>query len=294
MIMTDNTNSGRSQPGHLLDYIHVLKPRETSLLVFIAACTCIVAAKGFPPAGTLIFTVGAVLLGSAGCNGITNYLDMRYDARMRRTCSRVLPSGRIKPPEKVLPEVIILIVAGLVMAWNINVICFVIGLVGSAASVLWRKTITCTYFGIVAGCAPVLIGWFAIRPYFELVIALLCLLIAFWIPLHVWTLMLSHREDYARAGLCYFPLTWPDIKIVRVLIGMSFGLFISSIALFFTGELGYFYLGGAVLLGGLMAYANLRLMTSFGTSTAWKVYKLSAFPYLGIVFLVMCIDLWLR
>jgi protoheme IX farnesyltransferase len=287
-------NGGRSSFGRLLDYVNVLKPRETSLLVFIAVCTSIVAAGGFPRAELFFLALGAVLLGSAGCNGITNYLDMRYDAKMRRTCSRALPAGRICPPERVLPEVIVLVAAGLAFTWLLNPVCFAVGVVGTAASVLWRKTITCTFFGIIAGCAPVLIGWFAVRPDINWVIALLCLLIAFWIPLHVWTLMLSHREDYALAGLCYFPLSWPDKRIIRVLLGLSLGLLATSIALFFTDGFHYLYLGVALLLGGLMVYANFRLMAAPGTAAAWRVYKLSAFPYLGIIFIAMCVDLWVR
>jgi protoheme IX farnesyltransferase len=193
----------------------------------------------------------------------------------------------------VLPEVLGLIAGGLFLAWLINPVCFAIGLVGAAASVLWRKTITCTYFGIVAGCAPVLIGWFAIRPDLNWVIALLCLLIAFWIPLHVWTLMLSHREDYMQAGLCYFPLTWPDKRIIRVLVGMSVGLLITSLAIFFVGNFHYLYLACALLLGGLMVYANVRLVKEPGTAAAWRAYKFSAFPYLGIIFIAMCADRWL-
>jgi protoheme IX farnesyltransferase len=273
--------------------VYVLKPRETSLLVFITVCTSIVASGGYPQFDLFFLAMGSVLLGSAGCNGITNYLDMRHDAKMRRTCSRVLPSGRINPPEKVLPEVILLIASGLILAWFLNPTCFIVGIVGTAASVLWRKTITCTYFGIIAGCAPVLIGWFAVQPEFGLTIALLCLLIGFWIPLHVWTLMLSHREDYAGAGLCYFPLSWPDGRIIRVLVGLSVGLTLTSIILFFVGGFHYLYLASALLLGGLMVYANIKLIVTRGAAAAWRVYKLSAFPYLGLIFITMCLDLWI-
>ncbi|MEW6142766.1 MAG: protoheme IX farnesyltransferase [Chloroflexota bacterium] len=276
-----------------LDYILVLKPRETSLLLFIAVCSGVVAGAGFPPLEPFLLASTAVLLGSAGCNGITNYLDMRVDAKMRRTCSRVLPSKRIEPPEKVLPLVVGLIVVGLALAWIVNPWCFLAGLVGSAASVAWRKTFTCTIFGIIASVAPVLIGWLAIRPAFSLEILFLCLLIAAWIPLHVWTLMISHREDYARAGLRYFPLSWNERHVIRVLVALSIVLFAVTLVLYRVGGFSWLYLSATVLLGVLMITANVHLMRSGNSASAWRVYKLSAFPYLGIVFLGMCLDIWL-
>jgi len=283
----------RPFPRLVLDYLLVLKPRETSLLLFIAVCSSVIAGAGFPPLQPFLLVSVAVLMGSAGCNGLTNYLDMRVDAMMRRTCSRVLPSKRIEPPEKVVPMVIGLIVVGLGLAWVVNPWCFLVGLIGSAASVAWRKTFTCTLFGIIASIAPVLIGWLAIKPVFNLEIFLLCLLIAIWIPLHVWTLMISHREDYTRAGLHYFPLSWNERHVIRVLKALSFTLFGVTLVMYQAGGFGWLYLLAVILLGSLMIAANVRLMSSPNSEQAWRVYKLSAFPYLGIVFMVMCLDIWL-
>jgi hypothetical protein len=42
-----------------------------------------------------------------------------------------------------------------------------------------------------------------------------------------------------------------------------------------------------------MIYANARLLFSMTSTAAWRVYKLSAFPYLGIIFLTMALDIWL-
>lgn len=292
-MTTVKTLQGWRSYRTVLDYILVLKPRETSLLLFIAVCSSIVAGAGFPPFRPFLLASIAVLLGSAGCNGITNYLDMRVDAMMRRTCSRVLPSKRIEPPEKVLPLVIGLVLAGLVLAGIVNPWCFLVGLVGAVASVAWRKTFTCTLFGIIAGVSPVLIGWLAIKPELDIEVLLLCLLIAVWIPLHVWTLMISYRDDYARANLNYFPLSWNERHVIRVLVALSVVLFAVTLALYRIGNFNVLYLSATALLGVLMIAANVKLMLSGKSASAWRVYKLSAFPYLGIVFSAMCLDIWL-
>jgi protoheme IX farnesyltransferase len=282
-----------SKQCSFLDYITVLKPVETSLLTFIGIFSAIIAADGYPLAKVFLLVLIALLLGSAGSNGLTNYLDREVDARMKRTSNRALPSKRIDPPQKVLPLIIGLIVVGLALAWILHPLCFLFGLIGVIASSVWRKTISCTFLGIVAGCSPVLIGWFAVSPAFNSTILLLCGLVAIWTPIHVWTVMIANREDYLGADLHYFPLSWQVKDVVKILFGLSILLYLISILLYIAADFHLLYLIVANILGILMIYANDRLLFSMTSIAAWRVYKLSAFPYLGIIFLTMGMDIWL-
>lgn len=282
-----------SKRATFLDYISVLKPVETSLLTFIGLMSAIVAAGGYPQTKVFFLVLFAVLLGSAGSNGLTNYLDREVDARMTRTSDRALPSRRIYPAQKALPLIVSLIVVGLALAWVLNPLCFVVGLVGVIASSVWRKTISCTFLGIVAGCSPVIIGWLAANPAFDVRIVLLCALVAIWTPIHVWTLMIANREDYLGAGLNYFPLNWRVKDIVKILFSLSLLLYVVSMLIYMAGGFHMLYLVIANILGASMIYANARLLFSQTSAAAWRVYKLSAFPYLGIIFLTMALDIWL-
>jgi len=276
----------------VLNYIEVLKPRETSLLLFIGACSAIIAFGGYSnfPVNVFVLTVITIALGSAGCNGLTNYLDREVDARARRTWNRVLPSKRIYPPQKVLPLIIGLIIVALALAYILNPFCFLFGLIGTIASAIWRKTVSCTFFGIVAGCSPVLIGWFALRPQFDVSILLICLLVAFWIPIHIWSVMIANREDYLNAGLNYFPLNLKVKDTVKILFVLSLFLCVVSIFLYIFAGFGLLYLIVAAVLDILMICASVRLLFFATSLAAWQLYKLSSFPYLGIVFLIMCLD----
>ena len=275
---------------HFLTYIEVLKPRETSLLIFIGVCAAIIAGRGNLMMETFTLAVIAIALGSAGCNGLTNYLDREVDAKAKRTRNRVLPSNRIYPPQKVLPLVIGLIVVALTLAYLVNPLCFLFGLIGTVASAVWRKTVSCTFFGIVAGCSPVLIGWFALKPEFDIKISLICLLVAFWIPVHIWSVMVANRDDYLDAGLHYFPLNLQVKNIVKILFALSICLYFTSIVLYLFSDFRLLYLVVANVLGIAMIVANARLFLSTTSLAAWQVYKLSSFPYLGIIFLAMCLD----
>jgi len=283
----------------ILDYLDVLKPKETSLLLFIGACSSIIAAAfsgGIFPVRDFILAAVAILLGSAGANGLTNYLDRDVDARMKRTCGRALASKRIDPAERALPLIIALVVIGLVLAWILSPICFIIGLVGVICSGIWRKTISCTFLGIIAGSAPVLIGWYAItkQPVIDVLPVLFVAMIAFWTPLHVWTLMIANRQDYENAGLHYFPLSWKDRDVIRILAVLSVALAAVALMIYFLSRrFHWLYLIVSSLLSIAMVIASIRLLFNPNSNNAWTVYKLSAFPYLGIIFTIMAVDSWI-
>lgn len=284
----------KARAARFWDYIEVTKPRETSLLVFIGFCAAVAAAGGLPAIDRLLLALVAITLGSGGVNGLTNYIDRNVDARMKRTRRRCLASKRIKPPENALLFCLALTAIALGLAWVLHPLCFIFGLVGTVAAVVCRKTVLCPFLGSISGCAPVLIAWFAFNPRFELPLLLLCLMIWIWIPLHVWSVMLANREDYIGGGVRYFPLSREFRKAVPVLILLSLPLLAASLTLYFAdSRLGVLYLSLAIILGILMVGASARLITSATSRSAWKVYKLSAFPYLGVIFLALCIDSWL-
>lgn len=283
----------------ILDYIEVLKPRESGLHILMGVVAALVAAGSVVAAGNsfpvrdFVLAVIAIACGIPGCNGLTNYLDRNIDGKMQRTCLRALPAKRIYPAEKSLPLIIILIAVGLALTWLIHPFCFICGLVGVIAAALWRKTSLEVFLGIIAGCAPVLIGWFALRPVLDIQILSICLLVAVWIPLHVWSVMVAYRDDYRQAGLHYFPLDWEVSRSVKLLFGLSVLLYGVSIFVFFAGNFHLAYLIVANVLGVLLISACVRLLTSQSSKSAWRVYKLTAFPYLGIIFITMCLDVWL-
>ncbi|MFC1915132.1 protoheme IX farnesyltransferase [Chloroflexota bacterium] len=259
----------------------------------MGVCAAIIAGEG-QLSVKLFLVLIAILLTAAGANGLTNYFDRNIDARMQRTKNRALPSKRIYPPQKVLPLTIGLIVIGLVLAWQLHPFAFLVGIGGTLAAATWRKKVTCVYpQGVLASCAPILMGWFAIKTALSWEILLLCILIAVWLPLHVWSRIIANREDYLQAGLNYFPISYEVRNAVKVLLAFSLMLYAVSIALYFVGSFTWLYLVLANLLGIIMVYASSRLVVSGVAKDAWRVYKLSTFPYLGLIFLIMCLDIWL-
>lgn len=278
----------------IVNYIEVLKPRESILITYIGIFTALVAAGGVPAVNSLVLIFFSVLLSCAGANGLTNYLDRSIDARMERTRHRALPSGRIRPAEKVLPLTIGLVVIGLVLAWQLNLFCLIADLTGITAAIVWRKRWTCVFpQGTLASCTPVLMGWFGISPVCTWQLVLLCVLITVWLPIHLWSVMLTHHDDYLNAGLTYFPLKRNRSAVIKLLLVLTFLLYAASISIYFAGGYGLLYLVPANLLGVVLVYAGLRLVRSHSSLESWRLYKVSAFPYLGFIFLAMYLDILL-
>jgi len=275
-------------------YIGVLKPRETSLLTFIGIASAVIADGGHFPTSRLVLLAITLLVASAGANGLTNYLDRNLDAKMTRTRGRALPAGRINPPEKVLPLLLILVAAGLLLSWTLHPYVFTADLIGTTAAMVWRKRWTCVFpQGIIASCAPVLMGWLAIEPSFSWPLFRLCLLVSIWLPIHLWSVMLSQREDFRQAGITFFPMSRETGQIIKILVVLGLILYLASLSLYFTGDFSWLYLVLANLMGFAVFYTSLRLLFSGASQDSWRLYRLSAFPYLGIIFLGMMLDVWL-
>ncbi len=291
--MAEVSNNTGSVASIFKNYVEVLKPRETLLLTFIGACSVIIGANGTPHVGSLVMAILTILIASAGANGLTNYLDRDVDARMVRTRGRALPTGRIEP-RKAFIWTLSLIVIGLIMAWFLHPYAFAADATGTIAASVFRKRVICVFpQGAIASCAPVLMGWFAVNKDFTLETALLCLLIFTWLPLHVWSVMVSRRDDYLGAGLTFFPMNVSVRTAVSVLLLFALALNAAAVWLYFVAGFSIVYLVAAVGLGAAMLYATSRLLVTNASNDAWKLYKLSSFPYLGLIFLAMCVSVWL-
>jgi len=279
--------------GAIANYLEVLKPLPSALLALIGFAAAVIAGGGLlSPSFALVLVT--VLIAAAGANGLTNYLDRSIDARMRRTCLRVLPSGAISPPGKVLPLILGLIAIGLGMSWYLSPYVFIADASGTLVAATWRKKVTCVYpQGVLASCAPVLMGWLAVNGSLDWEPLFLCLLVAAWLPLHVWSVNIAHRDDYLQAGISYFPVNLEVKDSVKLLPAFALALYAVSIALYFVGRFSWLYLALASVLGAVMLYAAVRLALSRAASDAWRLYRLSSFPYLGVIFLVMCLDIWI-
>ncbi len=83
----------------ITNYVDLMKPHVTVLLLGVTAAAMAIARQGLPPLFLVIPTLlgGAMAAGSANC--INCYIDRDIDQIMGRTQRRSLPSGRVEPQQ---------------------------------------------------------------------------------------------------------------------------------------------------------------------------------------------------
>lgn len=298
-VQRHGDSSSPSLFRELWAYVEVTKPTSVFLLTFTALATLIVAARGWNvPPSVFITTLLAVSLGCASANTITCYIDRDIDQRMERTRVRPIPSGRIRPAERSLYWGLILTACSLTLAWTINPLTFVLGLLGFVDNVLVysmlmkRRSPLNVILGGFSGGLPALVGWAAVHNSLSLTALLIAAVVVLWIPNHIWNLAIFYTEDYRRVSVPMLPAVVSLEKATRCIVATVVLMYACSLVLYPVGGFGLIYLGIASVFGLFVTVCNLALSLRPSRERAWVMFKLSS-PYLFILFLAMILDVFL-
>src|SRR5919107_4070062 len=122
---------GRRSLGLIVrDYIALTKPRIISLLLVTTVATMIVAEPDGPGIATILWTMLGGYLSAGGAGAINHYLDRERDARMARTRTRPLVSGRIEPWHGLVFGIVLGVAAAVQLALTVNLLSAVLALGG--------------------------------------------------------------------------------------------------------------------------------------------------------------------
>jgi heme o synthase len=81
------------------DYVELMRPRLSVMVLFTVAAGSFLASSGAPNLARLLHTVLGTALVVAGATALNQVLERDSDAQMQRTCNRPLPSGSLRPEE---------------------------------------------------------------------------------------------------------------------------------------------------------------------------------------------------
>ncbi len=262
----------------LAAFWEVTKPRVVALLALEALAGGALAARGTlaPHTGTILAAGACVWLGAAGAEALTNTIDRDIDARMRRTCARALPAGRLAPSQAMgLGSV--LVAAAFALAAPLGVwpaLYLALGLFDNVVVynlLTKRHTPWSAVLGAFSGGAPALIGYAAVAHGVGWLGWLLAGTVILWTPVHVWTLAWRHGADYRAAGVPIPSNVWHKEPVAACVGGCA--LLVASlgaILAFGSGE--WVAVVGAA--GGAAALA----------SPTWRLWRLKDAPRATAVF----------
>jgi heme o synthase len=279
----------------LRDYITLTKPRIISLLLLTTVTTMFVADPAGPGLSTILWTMLGGYLAAGGAGAINHYLDRDRDARMARTRSRPLVSGRIEPVHGLVFGVTLGLAAFLQLWLTVNLLSAVLAMAGLLGYVfvytMWLKPLTPQniVIGGAAGAVPPLVGWAAATGSLSPEALWPFAIVFLWTPPHFWALSLLIKDDYARTGVPMLPVVRGEAETRRQIVLYSLLLVALSIAPVLTGLFGGIYLAAALILGAVFTGLALRLRAHPSRNAALRLY-LASLLYLALLFCAMAID----
>jgi heme o synthase len=274
------------------DYLLLMKPELTLLSVLTAVCSAYLAMRGSLHAIFLLHTfIGTTLVGGTA-GALNQYIERRYDALMKRTERRPLPSGRVQPFEALFFG-LVLALAGLfylVVFTNwVAVFLSVLTLVSYLAiyTPLKRKTPFATMVGGIPGSLPPLIGWAIVQGGLSREAWALFFILFFWQIPHFLSLAWMYRLDYARAGYRLLTVIDPSGAVTcRQIFVYSAALVPASIMPMLVGLTGAIYFVCALMLSVGFLFIAIRMYRIRTNSAAHNLFFASLF-FLPALFMLM-------
>jgi protoheme IX farnesyltransferase len=244
------------------------------------------------PIARLIHSLSGTLLVASGAAVLNQYMERRFDARMRRTARRPVAAGRIEPV-RALWFGISLSAAGVVyLVLATNALAGLLALFTLVSYLflytpLKRTTSISTAVGAIPGAMPPLIGCAAAagRPTFEAWI-LFSILFLWQFP-HFMAIAWMYREDYDRAGYVVLPGGESRLRFVSLQTTLPLlALIPPTVVLPVLRHTSLVYLVGVLLLSFGFSYYGIKFVIAKSNASARRLL-LASIIYLPLLLLLM-------
>src|SRR5262245_49489604 len=194
------------------DYWALTKP-EVNFLIGLTTATAFSLASETSVAAIWTRVAPAVagtLLVASGAAALNQWLEHRFDARMRRTARRPIAAGRIEPVRALAFGAALSIVGTIYLALAADAVASLLAILTLTMYLclytpLKRVTPLCTLVGAVPGAMPPLIGWAAARGRLDADAWMLFTVVFLWQFPHFMSIAWMYRGDYQRAGYRVLP-----------------------------------------------------------------------------------------
>jgi len=276
-------------------FADLVKARLTTLVLLTTLVGFYLGWNGAMNFVLLFNTLAATALVAAGASALNQLLEREYDAKMRRTQSRPLPSGRLQPTTVAIFGGATS-VAGLVyLALAVNLLTSVLGAVTLVSYLfiytpLKRVTWLNTVVGAVPGALPPLMGWTAARGELTGEGWALFAILFFWQLPHFFAIAWMYRDEYAKAGFKMLPGIDPDgTRTAQQAVSNTLALLVVSLCPFVFKMAGTTYLVGAIVLGAGFLWCAIQFSRQLTLARARQMFFASII-YLPLLLILLVMD----
>ena len=284
-----------SRASHRFDnYWQLTKPRVVAAIVFTAIVGMLLAAPGLPPLDLMLRAAIGIWLAASSAAALNHVLDRKFDAEMRRTRQRPLPSGQLSTGAALIFASALGVLSMLILL-SVNVLTALLtlaSLIGySVVYTVWLKHLTPhnIVIGGAAGAMPPVLGWAAVTNGVTADALLLFAIIFTWTPPHFWALAVARRDDYAKAGIPMLPVTHGVGFTCNFIVLYTVLLIVVTMLPYLTGMSGLVYLAGAIVLNAAFLRDALALRASPSPIVAMRTFRHSI-HYLLLLFMFLLVD----
>ena len=280
------------------DFLEMCKPRVVLLMLICSVAGMFLATASSVPLDVLIYgNIGIALV--AGSAAVVNHIaDSHIDARMARTQSRPVATGRVSNRDAIIFSAVTGLLGLGILWFLINPLTAWLNLASWVGYgliytfFLKRATPQNIVIGGLFGAAPPLFGWTAVTNSIDPGGLLLVLIIFVWTPPHFWALALERKDEYADVGMPMLPVTHGEAYTRIHILLYTILLVLCTILPYLIGMSGLVYLAGALALGGGFLYWAIVLVCDSNPNAPMETFRYSI-VYLGALFLVLLLDHYL-
>jgi protoheme IX farnesyltransferase len=273
----------------------LIKARLTTLVLLTTAVGFYIGWHGAMDFVLFFNTLAATGLVAAGASALNQLLEREYDAKMRRTQNRPLPSGRLQPATVAIFGGVSSVAGLIYLALAVNLLTSVLGAVTLVSYLfiytpLKRMTWTNTLVGAIPGALPPLMGWTAARNELTGEGWALFAILFFWQLPHFFAIAWMYRDEYAKAGFKMLPNVDADgRRTAEQSVSNTLALFAVSLCPFVFKMAGTIYLAGAIILGAGFLFCAIQFSRQLTLSRARQLF-LASIIYLPLLLALMVWD----
>ena len=274
----------------MANFLALTKPKIVLLLTLTALVGMMLTIEFY----TNILSSLASLLGfaflAASSAALNQIFDRESDKNMERTKKRPLASGDISLTQALTFTAILLFIGSSLLLYFSNLLTLFITTFGfifySLVYTIYLKWATPQniVIGGLSGALPPLIGWTAVTNEISLLPLILVLIIFLWTPPHFWPLAIDRLDEYKKEGVPMMPIAKGVSRTKKEMIVYSVLLLGASLAPFFYGLTGYFYLISTTALNLYFIYLCIAYLNDKENELSMKIFNFSV-QYMLLFFL---------
>jgi protoheme IX farnesyltransferase len=266
----------------------LVKARLTALVLLTTFVGFYLGERGAVNYLLMFHALFGTALVAAGAAALNQWLERDYDAKMRRTAGRPLPSGRMQPATVAIFGGACSVIGLVYLAALVNPLTSVVGAVTSVSYLfiytpLKRVTWVNTLVGAIPGALPPLMGWTAARNELSGEGWALFAILAFWQIPHFMAIAWLYRDEYAKAGFVMLPnIDATGSRTAQQSVSNTLALLLASLCPFAFHLSGKIYLVAALVLGSGYFWCAVRFARQLTAQRARQLF-LASIIYLPLL-----------